>query len=157
MEWLLAPFADQNGSVWFYDVRRHPASAALHVRHRICADQFAHVLTWVFALFACIWAIVYIVMINVGNDYFIAIASLSFVDWFLLCILGEWAMRNGKGGIAYTYVALLFGIWASLLWLAAVAVIQIRPTQVRGCTLWHGWVVARQTLRWYMRAPVVPS
>lgn len=143
MDFLLYPFRDVNGSVWCYDARRHPSSAALHVRHRICADQFAHVLAWFMSLVAVACAAVYLIIVGVAMDYFIAIAALAGANWFLLCILGEWAMRNGQGLIAYLYVMAVYGIWVSLLWLGSMVVVNIRATQVRaarrgGGAPWRG-------------------
>jgi hypothetical protein len=124
-------FGDTNGSVWLYDNRRHPVSAAHVVRHRVCADTFMHILTCLSALTLCVWSVVNYVLLGVWGDYLLTLAVLGGVTFALVAFAGEWAMRNGRGMLCYAYLALTYCIWVAMLWTAAVGVVSIPQGQVR--------------------------
>jgi len=134
MEWLASLLHDQNGSIWFYDTRRHPASAAQAVRHRVCADTFSHVLAWTFSVFVVASSAAFVLLIGDQGgmrDVYIALIALAGANFCLLNTVGEWAMRNGHGAIAYLYLVLIYCIWVAMAWCSAMGVVYIKEAQVR--------------------------
>lgn len=104
------------GAPWLYDATRHPESAAFVVRHRSCAEAFAHGIAWVTSLTLAIFSGI-VIFLNLNASPFpiaqCAIASALFV---LVAAMGDWALANSKAYLSYAYMALMYGLWIALIW-----------------------------------------
>lgn len=105
---------------WLYDVARHPASASWTVRHRGCAESFAHTLAWVSSLITCVFSLVAWFFAVGATDYSLALGVVTGVLWLVVFFVGEWAMYQNKPMMSYAYAVSLYGLWAATIWCAAM-------------------------------------
>lgn len=101
---------------WLYDSQRHPEGAAFMVRHRSCAEAFAHGIAWFTSLVLFVFSGVVIFLDLDASPYPLAQCVLSGVLFVLVVGPGDWALANSKAFLSYAYMASLYGLWVALIW-----------------------------------------
>ena len=110
---------------WVYDAGRHPAAAAFIVRHRSCADAFAHSLASLSSLVTCIFAGVAWYFAIGASVYPLALCIIMGAVWVLVTFAGEYAVSHSLAWSTYSYLVLLYGLWVAVLWTSAMCLVTV--------------------------------
>ena len=119
------------GTIWIYDSDRHPANAALLVKHRKCVDTFSHVIAWFLLFLSFVIELVVSLLSNGSVVYLYPCAALSGAMWLFVLVIGEWPLRRGSPMLSYGYMCLLYWMLVMRLWSVSMCFISIAAGQVR--------------------------